>query len=121
MVGYVFIRNDAHRDPLRPPYNGQFRILRHGNKCLVVDVPRRRGRPETISWDRIKPDVSRPMEVAQPPRRGRPPAPHPPLTVETPSTSLTPGTSELVDDTDLPAASSASTPVIRRPFPSQGL
>ena len=85
-VNYVFIRHDAHCGPLRPPYDGPFRVLRHGNKCLVVDVG---GRPETISWDRIKPanDVSKPMEVAQSPRRGRPPAPHPPLAVETPSTS----------------------------------
>ena len=72
-VDYVFIRHDAHRGPLRPPYDGPFRVLSHGDKCLVVDVG---GRPETVSWDRVKPanvDISRPVEVAQPPRRGRPP------------------------------------------------
>ena len=73
----------------------------------MVDVG---GRPETVSWDRVKPanvDISRPVEVAQPPRRGRLPA------VETPATSLTPGTSEVVDGADVPAASSASAHVIR--------
>ena len=112
-VDYVFIRHDAHRGPLRPPYDCPFRVLSHGDKCLVVDVG---GRPETVSWDRVKPanvDISRPVEVAQPPRRGRQPAPRPALAVETPATSLTPGTSEVVDGADVPAASSASAHVIR--------
>ena len=112
-VDYVFIRHDAHRGPLRPPYDGPFRVLSHGDKCLVVDVG---GRPETVSWDRVKPanvDISRPVEVAQPPRRGRPPAPRPALAVETPATLLTPGNSGVVDGADVPAASSSSAPVIR--------
>ena len=111
-VDYVFIRHDAHRGPLRPPYDGPFRVLRPGDKCLVVDVG---GRPETVSWDRVKPanvDISRPVEVAQPPRRRRPPAPRPALAVETPVTSLTAGTSGVVDGADVPAASSSSAPVI---------
>ena len=112
-VDYVFIRHDAHRGPLRPPYDGPFKVLSHGDKCLVVDVG---GRPETVSWDRVKPanvDISRPVEVAQPPRRGRPPAPRPALAVETPATLLNPGTSGVADGADVPAASSSSAPVIR--------
>ena len=112
-VDYVFIRHDAHRGPLRPPYDGPFRVLSHGHKCLVVNVG---GRPETISWDRVKPanvDISRPLEVVQPPRRGCPPAPRPALAVEAPATSLTPGTSGVVDGADVPAAYSSSAPVIR--------
>ena len=74
---FVFIRHDAHRGPLRPPYDGPFRVIRHGDKSLVVDVGGRLGgRPETVSVDRIKPahvDVSRPLELVLPPRRGRPP------------------------------------------------
>ena len=127
VVDYVFIRHDAHHGPYALLTMARSWVLRHGNKCLVVDVG---GRPETISWDLIKPanvDVSRPMEVVQPPCRGRLPAPHPPLTVETPSTLLTSGASRLVDGTDVPAASAASTRHLhapgsgRRPFPSQGL
>ena len=74
-VDFVFVRHDAHRGPLRPPYDGPFRVLQRGDKSLVVDVG---GRPETISVDRVKPahlDVSQPLELAQPPRRGRPPGP----------------------------------------------
>uniref|UniRef100_A0A8C5DEF6 Gypsy retrotransposon integrase-like protein 1 n=1 Tax=Gouania willdenowi TaxID=441366 RepID=A0A8C5DEF6_GOUWI len=76
-AGFVFVRHDAHRGPLRPPYDGPFKVLRHGDKSMVVDIG---GRPETISVDRIKPahvDVSRALELAQAPRRGRPPAPRP--------------------------------------------
>ena len=75
---YVFIRHDAHRGPLRPPYEGPFRVLETGDKHFVVDMG---GKPERLSIDRLKPahlDVARPIELAQPPRRGRPPALHPP-------------------------------------------
>ena len=85
---YVFIRHDAHRGPLRPPYEGPFRVLETGDKHFVVDMG---GKPERLSIDRLKPahlDVARPIELAQPPRRGRPPALHPPpapLPPKTPS------------------------------------
>ena len=78
LADFVFIRHDAHRGPLRPPYDGPFRVLECGAKGLVVDVG---GRPETVSIDRVKPahvDVSQPLELALPPRRGRPPVPRPP-------------------------------------------
>ena len=75
---YVFIRHDAHRGPLRPPYEGPFRVLETGDKHFLVDMG---GKPERLSIDRLKPahlDIARPIELAQPPRRGRPPALHPP-------------------------------------------
>ncbi|XP_054647648.1 uncharacterized protein gdpd2 isoform X2 [Dunckerocampus dactyliophorus] len=70
---FVFLRHDAHRGPLRPPYDGPYRILEHRDKCLVLDIG---GRRETVSLDRVKPaclDPFLPSEVAVPPRRGRPP------------------------------------------------
>ena len=73
-AAYVFIRHDAHRGPLRPPYEGPFRVLETGDKHFVVDMG---GRPERLSIDRLKPahlDLARPIDLAQPPRRGRPPA-----------------------------------------------
>ena len=75
---YVFIRHDAHRGPLRPPYEGPFRVLETGDKHFVVDMG---GKPERLSIDRLKPahlDVANPIALAQHPRRGRPPALHPP-------------------------------------------
>lgn len=85
---YVFIRHDAHRGPLRPPYEGPFRVLETGDKHFMVDMG---GKLERLSIDRLKPahlDVARPIELAQPPRRGRPPALHPtpaPIPPETPT------------------------------------
>ena len=71
---HVFIRHDAHRGPLQPPYDGPFRVLEHGDKHLVVDLG---GRAERVSMDRVKAahlDLDQPVVLARPPRRGRPPA-----------------------------------------------
>lgn len=72
-AGYVFIRHDGHRTPLRPPYDGPFRVVEVGAKNFVVDVG---GKPECVSVDRLKPahlDLELPPDLAIPPRRGRPP------------------------------------------------
>uniref|UniRef100_A0AAV2KH15 Reverse transcriptase RNase H-like domain-containing protein n=1 Tax=Knipowitschia caucasica TaxID=637954 RepID=A0AAV2KH15_KNICA len=90
---FVFVRHDAHRGPLRPPHDGPFKVLQHGDKSLVVDIG---GRPETISVDRIKPahvDISRPLVLAQAPRRGRPPVLCPPGQSGVPSTGTVPAAS----------------------------
>jgi len=71
---HVFIRQDAHRGPLRPPYDGPFRVLEHRVKHLVVDLG---GKAEHVSVDRVKAahlDLDQPVVLARPPRRGRPPA-----------------------------------------------
>ncbi|KAL7844548.1 hypothetical protein SRHO_G00230870 [Serrasalmus rhombeus] len=71
-AGFVFIRVDGHRRPLRPPYEGPFRVVETGDKHFVVDIG---GKPECISVDRLKPvhlDLAGPVELAQPPKRGRP-------------------------------------------------
>ena len=70
---FVFVRHDAHRGPLRPPYDGPFRVVNHGQKCFVLDMG---GRQESVSIDRLKPahlDSNKEPELMLPPRRGRPP------------------------------------------------
>ncbi|KAJ8386952.1 hypothetical protein AAFF_G00161290 [Aldrovandia affinis] len=70
---YVFIRQDAHRNPLQPPYDGPYRVVETGDKTFIID----RGSMEHISVDRLKTahlDGERAVELARPPRRGRPPA-----------------------------------------------
>ena len=72
---YVFIRHDAHRNPLQRPYDGPFKVLESGVKTFRVQIG---NREEKISIDRLKPahlDPSKPAVLAQPPRRGRPPLP----------------------------------------------
>uniref|UniRef100_A0A674PAD7 Gypsy retrotransposon integrase-like protein 1 n=1 Tax=Takifugu rubripes TaxID=31033 RepID=A0A674PAD7_TAKRU len=70
---FVFVRHDAHRSPLRPPYDGPFRVLETGAKSFVLDMG---GRSERVTLDRLKPAhllVGQDVLPAQVPRRGRPP------------------------------------------------
>ena len=72
-AGYVFIRHDAHRGPLQPPYDGPYWVVEAGDKTFVMDIG---GRLDRVSVDRLQPahlDLGRSVEVAQAPRRGRPP------------------------------------------------
>ena len=119
---YVFIRHDAHRGPLRPPYEGPFRVLETGDKHFVVDMG---GKSERLSIDRLKQahlDVARPIELAQPPRRGRPPTQHPPpapLPLEAPTLhaphSCHGGTPATVVSPQPPVKHSRSVRLIRPP------
>ncbi|CAI5666193.1 unnamed protein product [Oreochromis niloticus] len=73
-VKLVSARHDAHRTPLRPPYDGPYRVLKPGNKHFILDFG---GRQEVVSVDRLKPaHVLHEDQVApaQAPRPGRPPA-----------------------------------------------
>ena len=70
---FVFIRRDAHRDPLQKPYEGPFEVLEAGDKAFKIKVG---NREESISVDRLKPgfvDENEDIQLAQPKRRGRPP------------------------------------------------
>nr|VZH99066.1 unnamed protein product [Spirometra erinaceieuropaei] len=49
---FVFVRHDAVRRPLQPPYNGPYKVLRRSDKDVVID---RNGKTDTVSIDRVKP------------------------------------------------------------------
>lgn len=49
---HIFLRRDAVRKPLQPPYDGPFKVLRRGAKHYTIEV---RGRSEVVSVDRLKP------------------------------------------------------------------
>jgi hypothetical protein len=49
---FVFVRVDAVKKPLQPPYDGPYRVLSTSDKYFKVLV---RGKPNTISVDRLKP------------------------------------------------------------------
>ena len=49
---HVFVRHDAIRKPLQPPYDGQYRVLSRHDKFFTVD---HKGRQDTIPLDRLKP------------------------------------------------------------------
>ena len=69
---HVFVRRDASRPPLTPPYDGPFRVLRRSDKTVTVS---RNGKDDTVSLDRVKPAfVDAP---AASPCVAEPPAPAP--------------------------------------------
>lgn len=49
---HVFIRQDMVRKPLQQPYEGPFKVLKHGPKFFKVEV---RGVEKNIAIDRLKP------------------------------------------------------------------
>ncbi|BHF78195.1 hypothetical protein SprV_0602130700 [Sparganum proliferum] len=49
---FVWVRHDAVRWPLQPPYDGSYRVLRRPDKDVVTD---RNGKTDTVSIDRVKP------------------------------------------------------------------
>jgi hypothetical protein len=52
---HVFLRQDALRRALEPPYSGPYQILSRRDKTLRLLI---RGRPVTMSTDRVKPTYS---------------------------------------------------------------
>lgn len=52
MCPYVFVRHDAVRKPLQPPYDGPYRVLKRSTKHFTID---RSGQQEVVSIDRLKP------------------------------------------------------------------
>ncbi|GFN79016.1 pro-pol polyprotein, partial [Plakobranchus ocellatus] len=48
---FVYVRKDSHKHPLQRPYDGPYLVLDKSDKFFTVDI---KGRPETISIDRLK-------------------------------------------------------------------
>ncbi len=48
---HAFVRVDAVRTPLQSPYNGPYKVIRRSDKHFTLEI---RGKPQTISIDRLK-------------------------------------------------------------------
>ena len=48
---HVFLRRDAVRKPLQPPYDGPFRVISRTDKHFTLDI---NGRQDTVTVDRLK-------------------------------------------------------------------
>nr|VZI50841.1 unnamed protein product [Spirometra erinaceieuropaei] len=74
---FAWVRHDAVRRPLQPPYDGPYKVLRRSDKDAVIE---RNGKTDTVSIDRVKPayiddsDHSSPQQRT-PPQTVRPPPP----------------------------------------------
>ena len=81
---HVFVRCDAVRKPLQPPYTGPFLVLKRSPKFYTIDY---NGKPSVISLDRLKPahldsdsaDTSS-LNPATPPTTTSQPSPPPRVT-----------------------------------------
>ena len=49
---HVFVRHDAVRKPLQPPYDGPFRVLSRSDNYYTLDI---NGRTDTVTLCRLKP------------------------------------------------------------------
>ena len=68
---HVFVRRDAVKTPLQPPYDGPYRVLDRQHKFYTLET---RGKRDTVSVDRLKPAYldptptqATPQSTAQPP------------------------------------------------------
>jgi len=48
----VFVRHDAIRKPLQPPYDGPYEVLNRDKKHFTLNI---KGRKEVVSLDHLKP------------------------------------------------------------------
>jgi hypothetical protein len=77
---HIFLRQDAVRRPLDPPYSGPQKILSRTTKTLRIAI---NGRPVTVSTDRVKPAYTmvdpdgRTVTARTPPEQTLQPAPQP--------------------------------------------
>ncbi|XP_035217527.1 uncharacterized protein LOC118190857 [Stegodyphus dumicola] len=84
---HVFVRNDAVKPPLTPPYEGPFKVCARNNKHFTVLV---RDKETVLSIDRLKPAFFEASNTQVPVTSDPPDSPDPTATPDTPpSTDLT--------------------------------
>ncbi len=75
---HVFVRHDAVRKPLQPPYDGPYPVVKRSEKHFTVAIG---GREDTVSIDRLKPahlDIFEDSPSTPPPPSQAQPSSEPP-------------------------------------------
>ena len=62
---YVFVRHDAVRKPLQPPYDGPYKVLVRAEKFFKIQ---RTGKTDNVSIDRLKPALIEHSDDSVPPK-----------------------------------------------------
>ena len=83
-ASHVYLRVDAVRRPLVPPYEGPYPVLERSSKTFVI---LKREKPITVTVDRLKPAVLLPEVPSASPPSGRSPASEPSPAASTPSSA----------------------------------
>ncbi|KAJ0177954.1 hypothetical protein K1T71_006827 [Dendrolimus kikuchii] len=78
LATHVFLREDAIKHPLQSPYRGPYLVLNRTNdgKVITLDI---KGRPVTVSIDRVKPAFTDHPSFNIPPYNLPPPVAQPSL------------------------------------------
>ena len=96
---HVFIRHDAVRKPLQPPYDGPYPIVKRTNKYFTIKL---NNRTDTVSIDRLKPAHLDSTDAS------------PVLATSNNSDSQTPATSPILSSHSRPLPLSATSPTTPR-------
>ena len=94
LASHVYVRIDAVKRPLTPPYEGPYPVQQHGPKTFVL---LKNSKPWTVSVDRLKVAIVPPVSVAGPSLPGPGVAARPP-----PSLSAVPASVPVVRPTSNP-------------------
>ena len=83
---HVFVRRDAVKKPLQPPYDGPYKVLDRSDKYFKLSIL---GKTDTVSVDRLKPaHLENTSTATTAPTTST--TPSPPATSTVPATSTTP-------------------------------
>ena len=72
---HVFVRRDAVKKPLQPPYDRPYRVLQRQSKYYTLEM---RGKKDTVSVDRLKPAHQESTPTQEPPVTPQPALPDQP-------------------------------------------